>query len=281
MRYTTLIDCETLAHHLQDDDWRIVDCRFELSNTASGEAAWRDGHLPGACYAHLDRDLSAHGQGAINGGRHPMPAPDLVVERLAALGISDSTQVVAYDAAGGPYASRLWWMLRWIGHSAVAVLDGGFPAWTRANLPIDREVPTIARGRLTRRTPLAQWVNADTVLGNIDTAGHHLVDARGADRFAGQNETLDPVAGHIPGAINLPFAGNLDSLGTFKSVDALAARFSGVTDKPVVHQCGSGVTACHNLLAMAHAGLNEGALYAGSWSEWVSDPSRPLWTPTP
>lgn len=279
---TTLIDCASLQVHLDDTRWIVVDCRFDLANPASGEAQYAQGHIPRAIYAHLDRDLSArNGAGAINGGRHPLPAREATRARFAAMGIGDDRQVVAYDASGGAYAARLWWMLRWLGHADVAVLDGGLQAWQRAGFALDREIPRREPATLTLRPERARLASVDDVLANLSTCACRLIDARGPDRYDGSAETIDPVGGHIPGAVNLPFAANLAVDGSFKPVGELVARFGADAEaKPVIHQCGSGVTACHNILAMAHAGLPEGALYAGSWSEWIEDPARPRWTRT-
>ena len=280
--YDTLIDCATVRAHLDDPQWLILDCRFDLGQPAAGEAAYAQGHLPGARYVHLDRDLSAkRGAGAINGGRHPLPARETIAARFGALGVGDDTQVVLYDASGGTYAARAWWMLRWIGHANVAVLDGGLPAWQRAGGALVTTVPPQATAaQLTLKASLVGYVDATAVQANIASAANTLIDARGPDRYDGSAETIDPVGGHIPGAINLPFAGNLDANGCFKPAEALRTRFAAaIGGKPVIHQCGSGVTACHNLLAMKHAGLPEGVLYGGSWSEWIEDPTRPRWTP--
>lgn len=279
--YDTLIDCATVRAHLDDPHWLILDCRFDLGQPAAGEAAYALGHLPGARYVHLDRDLSAkRGAGAINGGRHPLPARETIAARFGALGVADDTQVVLYDASGGTYAARAWWMLRWIGHANVAVLDGGLPAWQRAGGALVTTVPVATAAQLTLKASLVGYVDATAVQANIASAANTLIDARGPDRYDGSAETIDPVGGHIPGAINLPFAGNLDANGCFKPAEALRTRFAAaIGGKPVIHQCGSGVTACHNLLAMKHAGLPEGVLYGGSWSEWIEDPTRPRWTP--
>ncbi len=261
-------------------DWRIFDCRHDLMNPPAGRAAYLLGHLPGAVHLHLDHDLSA----AMTGfnGRHPLPDAEVFAARMAELGVSTNTTVVAYDSQGGVYASRLWWMLRWIGHENVGLLDGGLGAWTAAGYRLDTKVPIFQAGDLRVRAPANDlMVDANDVLANLRLANFMLVDARNADRFAGRNETIDPVAGHIPGAKNRFFQNNLDpTSGCFKSPEHLRAEFSALMEnidaQHVVHQCGSGVTACHNLFAMEIAGLAGSRLYPGSWSEWCSDPSRPF-----
>ncbi|HEU4621558.1 MAG TPA: sulfurtransferase [Burkholderiaceae bacterium] len=277
--YTTLIDAPTLAARLGDPHWLVVDARFDLADSSAGERAYAEGHIPGAVYAHLDRDLSSDRALAISGGRHPLPTRENAAKQLAALGIGDDTQVIAYDAAGGMFAARLWWMLRWIGHEAVAVLDGGWPAWQRANLPSETGPvrATSTSHTLTLRAPLAQRVDVQSVMNNLETQAAMVLDARAPDRYDGSNETIDPIGGHIPGARNAFFKDNLEADGRFKSPDVLRARFDALTRaQPVIHQCGSGVTACHNLLAMTHVGLDAGVLYSGSWSEWVEDAARPV-----
>jgi thiosulfate/3-mercaptopyruvate sulfurtransferase len=213
-------------------------------------------------------------------GRHPLPHPDTFALRVGALGVDNAKQVVAYDAAGGAFAARLWWMLRWIGHSAVAVLDGGWQAWLEAANPVTAERPVVQSATYTRRSRPQLAVDATYVAGHLEDPQFALIDARAPDRFRGQNETLDPVGGHIPGALNRFFRSNLDATGRFKAPESLRQEFASVlgdrSAASAVHQCGSGVTACHNLLAMEHAGLTGSRLYPGSWSEWVSDPSRPV-----
>jgi thiosulfate/3-mercaptopyruvate sulfurtransferase len=258
----------------------ICDCRHDLADTEAGRLAYAESHIPGARFVHLDEDLSAPKTG--KNGRHPLPDPDKLVRRLGELGIDGTKQVVAYDASGGPYAARLWWMLRWLGHDAVAVLDGGWNAWTKGGNPVTAQLPAIKATRFSGRTrsDLARDVNS--VAAGIGKGGPLLVDARAPNRFRGENETLDPVAGHIPGAANRFFQSNLDADGGFRPPSVLRREFETVlgakAPSDVVHYCGSGVTACHNLLAMEIAGLAGSKLYPGSWSEWCSDPSRPIAT---
>ena len=282
----TLIGTDTLERHLDDPGWRIVDCRHDLANPDFGRAAYTDGHIPGAVFMHLDGDLSGPRNGV--NGRHPLPEPERLAARLEALGIGDDTQVIAYDDAGGMFAARLWWLLRWMGHARVAVLDGGLHAWRKAARLLETEAPQPIPGRFTHRPvvhALAGTASAGELLEQLqqpDSAVLCVLDARSPDRYRGENETLDPIGGHIPGARNRFFRDNLDEDGRFKPAAVLRDEFlqllDGLPPGGVVHQCGSGVTACHNLLAMEHAGLTGSRLYPGSWSEWCSDSNRPVAT---
>lgn len=277
MTHTTLIDTATLRAHLDDPNWIIVDCRFSLMDTEAGRRAWRENHLPGARYAHLDEDLSGPITAAT--GRHPLPDPVRLASKLGEWGINPGTQVVTYDDMGGMLAAaRLWWLLRWLGHEATAVLDGGFPAWRRAGLPPSAELPVVRPATFDPRPDDRLWLTAEQVM-NLSPE-EVVLDARAAARYRGEMEPIDPVAGHIPGAVNLPTEGNLKPDGHFLPVADLRARFTAALgEQPpagVAHSCGSGVTACHNLLAMEIAGLSGSRLYAGSWSEWIRDPARPV-----
>lgn len=278
MTFRTLIAPETLHAHLGREDWRLVDCRFDLADADAGERAWREAHVPGAVYAHLERDLS--GPVTSRTGRHPLPDPDRLVQRLGEWGINPASQVVAYDASGGAMAARLWWLLRWLGHDAVAVLDGGWSAWRGAGFPVESALPSPSPTRFERRLSLNESIDTAAVLRAVEgESDWRLVDARAPERFRGEVEPIDPVAGHVPGAVNRPFAENLDARGRFLRPEILRERFatiaSGRADR-VAHYCGSGVTACHNVLAMEYAGLGGSRLYAGSWSEWIRDPSHPV-----
>lgn len=277
--YATLISAHDLAQHLEDPDWRIVDCRHDLANTGFGRAAYAVGHLPGACFAHLDDDLSSLPDGS--NGRHPLPDPLLLAARLSAWGIGNDTQVVAYDDAGGMYAARLWWLMRWLGHKRVAVLDGGYQAWCREARVLSKTAPE-PEPRVFEIDLQHLWVDAPALQSQLDRREALLIDARSPDRFRGENETLDPVGGHIPGALNRFFRDNLRDDGCFKQASVLREEFGallkGQRARRVVHQCGSGVTACMNLLAMELAGLSGSRLYPGSWSEWCADPKRPVAT---
>lgn len=278
--YTTLISTNELAHRLHDPALVLVDCRHNLSDVDAGERAFRDSHLPGARFLHMDRDLSGERTGS--NGRHPLPDVAALAATLSGAGIDASKQVVAYDQNNGMWASRLWWLLHWLGHDAAAVLDGGIDKWIAEGRPMSADVP---RTRSTRFVPAGPGPVASSVdilrhLREPATDPLTVVDARAPERYRGDIEPLDPVAGHIPGAINRPYSANLTSQLTFKPADSLRAEFAaqlGATSPAaVVHQCGSGVTACHNVLAMEIAGLPGSRLYPGSWSEWVSDPARPV-----
>ena len=277
VNYSTLVSCDDLAAHLNDPGWRVFDCRHQLSDVGFGEKAYAEGHVPGAFFLHLDRDLSSPQTGS--NGRHPLPDPQLLASKLGLAGVSLETQVVVYDDAGGMIAGRLWWMLRWLGHDRVALLDGGITQWKKEGRPFSTDLPTSAPAVFT--VDKRDWlVSAAEVLANIERSEFCVVDARAPDRFRGENETLDPVGGHIPGARNRFFRDNLDADGCFRSAAELRSAFfglfAGVESAQVVMQCGSGVSACHNLLAMEIAGLHGAKLYAGSWSEWCADPARPV-----
>jgi len=280
MKYSTVISVPELAAHLDDTTWVVCDCRHDLVNTAMGRDAYAQAHIPGARFVHVDEDLSAPLTG--RNGRHPLPDRAKFVACLGALGIDSIRQVVAYDASGGAYAARLWWMLRWVGHETVAVLDGGWGAWTASGQRVTAEPPAVAPVRYAPRYREDATRDAGALLPVRGKRDSLLVDARSADRFRGENETLDPVAGHIPGARNRFFKLNLGADGRFKPAATLRAEFEellgAAPPSHVVHYCGSGVTACHNLLAMEIAGLSGSRLYAGSWSEWIADRSRPVAT---
>ncbi len=275
MSFTTLIDAAALQALMKSNPAPVLlDCGFDLADTAAGERAHAAGHLPGAWYAHLDRDLSGAKTGG--NGRHPLPQRAALAAALARWGITPGVQVVAYDDQGGVYASRAWWLLRWMGHDAVAVLDGGRGAWLAAGGTLDAAPPAApAAPPYPERAPGMPTVDAATLLGQLGR--RPLLDARAPERFRGEVEPLDPVAGHIPGATCRFFKSNLGADDRFKPREQLRAEFEALgAGADAVHHCGSGVTACHNLLAMAHAGLTPGALYPGSWSEWCSDPARPI-----
>lgn len=276
MIYRTLIDVETTAAHLDDPDWVLVDCRFSLADPAAGRRAYCDGHLPGAVYADLEQDLSAPVTPAT--GRHPLPDPRSLARRFGEWGIGPGVQVVAYDDMGGTFAARLWWSLRWLGHDAAALLDGGIGAWVAAGHTLSTaETPPAPRAFESR---VSEGVAMADTVKRAEDEGGVLIDARTAERFSGEQEPIDPVAGRIPGAVNAPTDGNLGSDGRFLPPAALRERFQALLGerdaRAAIHYCGSGVTACHNLLAMEYAGLRGSRLYPGSWSEWIRDPGRPV-----
>lgn len=259
----------------------VFDCSFDLADPQKGIADYHAAHLPGALYAHLDHDLSAAGGPAVSGGRHPLPTRERFSAWLASVGFSNGMQAVVYDRNGSMPGMRLWWLLKWLGHDAAAVLDGGLAAWQASGGTSARneEAPR-APGHFKPGKPLRTLVDATQVLARLGRADQTLLDARAAERWRGDIEPLDPVAGHIPGALNRPWMDNLTAGGHFKSAAALRTEFATILRQrdpaTVVHQCGSGVSAIHNLLAMELAGYPQGALYAGSWSEWCSDPARPV-----
>jgi thiosulfate/3-mercaptopyruvate sulfurtransferase len=266
--FTTLISADAVATNTTA--MRILDCRARLGDPEFGPRAYAAGHLPGARYASLDHHFAAP---AGAGGRHPLPDPARLRDAFRTWGISDTDQIVVYDDAGGAFAARAWWCARWLGHEAVAVLDGGLAAWSGPLVGHDSLAQLVVEaGTFSIRPSLTRTIDADTLLQRL--AETRLVDARTQARFDGLEEPIDPIAGHIPGALCLPFQGNLDGTGHFKTPAELAERFAGLPDD-VVCYCGSGVTAAHNVLAMRIAGRSEPILYPGSWSEWILDPERP------
>lgn len=279
--HTTLIEVHTLNRHRQDPDWRVIDARFSLADAGQGAREYGEGHVPGALYAHLDDDLSGP---IIRGetGRHPLPSVERAAEVFSRLGIDGNVQVAVYDGAGGSVAARVWWMLRWLGHDAVAVLDGGWPAWTGAGLPVTRDVPEVAPRAFVPNVRAHLVTDVAGVDRHRNDADWAVLDARTPERFRGEQEPIDPVAGHIPGARCATFDANLEENGCFRAPEELRRRFEGLfggvpTDR-AINYCGSGVSACHNLLAIAHAGLGDAVLYPGSWSEWITDEGRPIGT---
>ena len=265
---------------MNDPSWVVVDCRFDLAEPAKGEELYRQGHIPGARYAHLDRHLSGAKTGT--NGRHPIPTTDDLIKTFSDLGIGPTMQVIAYDGDSGMYAARLWWMLRWMGHDGVAVLDGGLARWQREGHAVRGGVETSTRATF-RGSPRPGWrLTVDEVQAGLGNAARLLVDARSNERYRGMNETLDKVGGHIPGAANYFFQQNLADDKRFKTPDELRSQWQpmlkGHVPHSVVVYCGSGVTACHNLLALEHAGMSGARIFPGSWSEWSADPERPVST---
>lgn len=274
----TLVTPEQLASQL--DSWVVIDCRFSLADTEHGRRVYAVGHIPGARYAHLDEQLSSAKSPTT--GRHPLPDVAAFCAQLGAWGISPDTQVVVYDDSFGSMAVRLWWLLRGLGHPKVALLDGNYPQWAREKRPVTAELPAITTTTYPVPAHIDWGVNADTVESIRLSPAHKLIDARPEQRFSGEAEKIDPVPGHIPGAINWVYEENLDLDGTYLPADELrdayAQLLAGVAPENVVHTCGSGVTACHNVLAMEIAGLTGSRLYPGSWSEWITDPARAVAT---
>lgn len=273
MAVNTLISVEAAAELM---DAAFVDCRFNLGDPSAGEKAYGEHHIPGAVYAHLDRDLSGDIVPGVT-GRHPLPTTESLIATIQQFGISNQQAVVAYDGGNGAFASRLWWLLRSLGHEQVWVLDGGYKAWCTAEQPTSAHTAPIVPSTFERGESLCLSIHAEEVM----STKHKLIDARDEARFLGQVEPIDPVAGHIPGATCLPFVNNVNPDDTFKSPELLKSQFTaaGVSDdQPSVCYCGSGVTACHNILALRHAGYPEPYLYPGSWSEWITNPDRPIET---
>ncbi len=263
------------------DNLVVLDCSHDLFDPSVGSKTYASGHLPGAYFVSMEKDMGGAKTG--KNGRHPLPERQQVIEVLRRLGVSDHTQVVVYDNSQGTYASRVWWTLRWVGHTNVAVLDGGRQAWQTQGQPVTNEVPSLPTpGTITDRAPLAQAVTFEDVLANVAQPERLVVDARAEDRFRGENETLDPVGGHIPGAVSYFYRRNLNDDGTFKSPTELKQAFQAAlgerSAETLIMQCGSGVSACHNLLAMEYAGLGRAPLYAGSWSEWCAHEEAPIAT---
>ena len=278
MAYTTIISTAALQAHLGEEEWAVADCRFSLQDPQQGRRAYHQAHIPTAFYVDLDQDLSGK---IIPGktGRHPLPEPEAFAETLSRWGIDEQVQVVAYDDRGGAIAARLWWMLRWLGHEKAAVLDGGWGQWVKENRPVESE--EVARKPRTFRPQPdhSRLVNADFVARVLANPRYRLVDARDAVRYRGEDEPIDPEAGHIPGAVSRPYVENLNEEGKFRSGDELRDRFQALFDghepDELIMYCGSGVTSVHNILAALIAGYDEPRLYPGSWSEWITDPDRP------
>jgi thiosulfate/3-mercaptopyruvate sulfurtransferase len=280
MTYTTLISAQNLQQHLNDRNWVIIDSRFSLANTEAGFKAYRHGHIPNARYAHLDKDLSSRITDFT--GRHPLPNTAELIKKLGAWSVDNTSQVVVYDDAGGAIAGRLWWLLRALGHAKVAVLDGAYKHWQKSKFPVTTTLPTIKPSSFRAYPGENSALTALEVQNGLAQKTICLIDARTSERFRGAREPIDTIAGHIPGAVNRPFQSNLDSNGLFLSAETLRNQFKAlIGDKnpqQVAHMCGSGVTACHNLLAMEIAGLAGSKLYAGSWSEWIRNKNRPIAT---
>ena len=280
--WTTLIESEELHSVLQAPSVVILDCRFSLQDVNAGRSEYETAHIPGAFYVDLDEDLSSPGEAGVS-GRHPLPKIETLTAFLRRCGISQNSQVVAYDNSGGAFAARAWWILKWLGHESVAVLNGGWSAWNSAGFAIDAEQPQDLTGSFTPDIRSELLIDLDQIDSVVGTDSHILVDARAAARYRGEHEPIDPVAGHIPGAISAPFKDNLDESGKFKAPGELREQWASLlateeTNKNsvVVCYCGSGVTGAHDVLAMEYAGLNRPKLYVGSWSHWITDASREI-----
>ncbi len=281
MAYTTLISAEDLQALMRSDTPPcVLDCRMRLGDADAGLRLFHQGHLPGAAHADLENRLV--GKRGPGRGRHPLPERDTLAAALAAFGLNAGQQLVVYDDQGGAMAARLWWMARWVGHRQVAVLDGGIQAWQEIGGELEESVRARQPGNFVLGTALVRWLESDEIRQAMDKQAATLIDARAAARFRGETEPHDPVAGHVPGAVNLPFADNLDERGRFKTAEQLRELYQPLlaSDKPTIAMCGSGITACHTLLALELAGLAPAALYAGSWSEWITDDTRPVATGT-
>ncbi|MBU1690367.1 MAG: sulfurtransferase [Gammaproteobacteria bacterium] len=278
MKFTTLVSIEELAQHLDDPSWIIFDCRFTLTDPEAGQRAYLHGHIPGARYAHLDDDLSS--PITPTSGRHPLPIPQLLSEKLGLWGVDSAKQVIVYDDSFGSMAVRMWWLLRWLGHDAVALLNGGLPMWMRQKLPVTSDPSKILPSQFIPHLQSSMQADATEVDQARQDYNRVIIDARPEDRFNGEREPLDKVAGHIPGSINWCFEENIDFDSTYLPAEELREAYLNllhdIPPQQVIHVCGSGVTACHNILAMEIAGLPSGKLYPGSWSEWITDSSRPI-----
>lgn len=277
--FTSLISTKELTKHLDDSNLVIFDCRFSLADTEWGRKEYAKAHIPGAIYVHLDEDLSGE---IISGktSRHPLPEVESFSNKLSNWGVDENVQVIIYDQKHGGIAARLWWMLRWLGHEKVAVLNGGWPAWEKDNLQSSKETSLSSPKKFTPKLRPELLVDVGFIEDNLGKDDFVLIDSRAANRYLGKEEPIDPVAGHIPGAISAPFAENVNEDGIFLNQKKLLERFEKLLkDKSAgasIFYCGSGVTACHNLLAFYHAGLGDAKLYAGSWSGWITDPKRPV-----
>lgn len=283
MAYETLIDCQTLAHHVENPDWRIFDYRSSLVDHNAGRKAYQKGHIPHAIFCDMETDLSS--PVTETSGRHPLPDFDLFSKKLGDWGINEQTQVVAYDDVGGAFAVRLWWQLRTLGHNNVAILDGDITQWIKQGKPLSTAITKPQPGTFKAVVEYGSWLETEQIEKNLQAQSFIVLDARTPERFRGESEPIDTVAGSIPNSINRPFQLNLDKEGLFLPAEKLQHHFADIIKQApknkaenIIHLCGSGVTACHNMLAMEIAGLSGSKLYAGSWSEWIRDKNRPIAT---
>ena len=280
MKYQTIISVEDLNKNLNTQDWLIFDCRFILKDPEGGLKKFNQGHIPGAQYADMDKDLAS--PMTSTSGRHPLPNPDEFINKLQSWGVNNTSQIICYDDMSGAFAARMWWLLKWLGHNDVAVLDGGIDKWTANNLTLETDTQQKAAGSFSGQANNDMWVDVEFVQKELAENNITLLDARSAERFTAKDTKTDPVAGHVPGAMSYPFAENLSKQGVFLPLEELQKRFAPMLlsseKKEVINMCGSGVTACHNLLAMSIAELPMSRLFVGSWSEWIKDKSRPVAT---
>jgi len=278
--FNTLVTTEELAAHIDDPDWLIFDCRFTLTEAGAGRKNYAQAHIPGAIYVHLEEDLSS----AISNtsGRHPLPDADSLSKKLSAWGVDNTKQLIVYDDAFGAIAGRMWWILRWLGHTKIALLEGGLPVWLRDGHATTERLPILTPAIFQPQINTSLVVNTDDVEAMMNDDSYLIIDARSEERFEGVLEPFDKVAGHIPGALNVPYDDNLSVSGGFETQEELyesySDRVNDLKNENIIHMCGSGVTACHNILAMEHAGLTGSRLYAGSWSEWITNSTRPIAT---
>lgn len=275
--YSTIVPTTTLFEHLNNPNWVIFDCRFDVTQSQWGREVYQEAHIPGAHYCDLDQDLSSPIRA--DSGRHPLPDAQILGRKLAQWGVSSDTQVVVYDEAIGAVAARMWWTLGWLGHRAVALLDGGLEKWCQDGHPLTNQIPqAVSPGNFQPHPNDNKWVSTADIEHALNDQQTVLIDARSAARFSGSAETVDPVGGHIPGAVSQPLTDNIGDSGCFLSPEQLRQRYQSLCRDNIVHYCGSGVTACHNLLAMEIAGLKDSRLYIGSWSEWIRSKDRPIAT---
>jgi len=280
MTYQTIISVEDLNKNLNTQDWLIFDCRFILKDPEGGLKKFNQGHIPGAQYVDMDKDLAS--PVTSTSGRHPLPNPEELINKLQSWGVNNSSQIICYDDMSGAFAARMWWLLKWLGHNNIAVLDGGIEKWTAKNVSLETDTQQRAAGSFSGQANNDMWVNVEFVQKELEQDKINLLDARSVERFTAKDTKTDPVAGHVPGAMSYPFAENLSKQGVFLPSEELHKRFTPIVSNPenkeLINMCGSGVTACHNILAMSIAELPMTRLFVGSWSEWIKDKSRPVAT---
>lgn len=280
MTYQTIISVEDLNKNLNTQDWLIFDCRFILKDPEGGLKKFKQGHIPGAQYVDMDKDLAS--PVTSTSGRHPLPNPEELINKLQSWGVNNSSQIICYDDMSGAFAARMWWLLKWLGHNNIAVLDGGIEKWTAKNIPLETDSQQRTAGSFSGLANNDMWVNVEFVQKELEQDKINLLDARSVERFTAKDTKTDPVAGHVPGAMSYPFAENLSKQGVFLPSEELHKRFTPIVSNPenkeLINMCGSGVTACHNILAMSIAELPMTRLFVGSWSEWIKDKSRPVAT---